>query len=109
MFNNQNSTIDCTVKNISATGAKIDIANTVSIPNTFDLEVPQKGRVYRARLCWRAETALGVEFLDEDAASHNHWRLRVDRLERENNALRTTVAQLTKRLEDLGQAADCTV
>ena len=107
VFNNQNSTIDCTIKNISATGAKIDIANTVSVPNTFDLEVPQRGRVYRARLCWRGEAALGVEFLDEDAGSHDEWRLRVERLERENNALRATVTQLTRRLEDLGQAADC--
>ena len=106
VFNNRNSTIDCTIKNFSLYGAKIDIANSVSVPSAFDLEVPQKGRTYRAKLCWRDETAIGVEFMQDEAAPHDGGGTRLERLERENRTLRATVAQLTKRLEGLGQAVD---
>ena len=106
VFNNHGSTIDCTIKNFSLYGAKVDIGNSVSIPNTFDLEVPQKGRTYRARLCWRDEAAIGVEFIDQEAEPRDVVQGRLERLERENRSLRATVAQLTRRLEDLGQAVD---
>ncbi len=106
VFNNQNSTVDCTIKNFSLYGAKIELANSVSIPSTFELEVPQKGRTYRAKLSWRDDEAIGVEFMDEDAAPRDVARPKLERLERENRTLRATVAQLTKRLEDLGQAVD---
>ena len=102
VYNNQNSTIECTIKNISPFGAKIELGNAMSIPDSFDLEIPQKGRSYRARLTWRSESAIGVEFIDDDPA-HRDASSKVERLETENRRLRTAVAQLTKRLEDLGQ------
>ena len=66
-FNNNASTIDCTVKNISASGAKIEMSSAVSVPSEFDLDVPQKGRIYRARLMWRDASSLGVQFVDRSA------------------------------------------
>ena len=39
----------------------------MTIPGAFELEVPQKGRTYRARLTWRDERSIGVEFLDAAA------------------------------------------
>ena len=103
VYNNQNSTIDCTVKNISHSGAKIELGNTMSIPNAFDLEIPQKGRTYRARLAWRDENAIGVEFIEDEAAHREAFLGKVERLESEVRRLRAIVAQLTKLLEDLGQ------
>lgn len=103
VFNNHNSTVDCIIKNISASGAKIELSNAVSIPSEFDLDVPQKGRVYRARLMWRDAEALGVEFLERVSEDHAAIEMRVARLDRENAKLRATIALLTKRLEGLGQ------
>ena len=101
-FNNGNTTVDCTVRNISATGAKIELSSAVAVPTEFDLDVPQKGRVFRARMMWRDTEYAGIQFIEGDkpAETTDH---RVERLLTENRKLRKTVAALTKRLEDLGQ------
>lgn len=107
VFNNQNSTIDCTVKNISQTGAKIEIANSLSVPAEFDLDVPQRGKVYRAKIVWRDADSMGVTFAaDEQKAAWEVPDAQLKRLERENHRLRTHIAELIKRLEDIGQAVD---
>ena len=105
IFNNGASTFECTIKNISLHGAKIDIAHSMSVPSEFDLEVPQRGRTYRAKMMWRAADSVGVEFLEQGAAAgmSQTAQATIQRLEVENRKLRTCVAQLTKRLEDLGQ------
>ena len=36
VFNAGRSTIDCTVRNLSATGAKLQVNSVVGIPDTFD-------------------------------------------------------------------------
>lgn len=102
LFNNGASTIDCTIKNISAHGAKIDVDHAMSVPSEFDLEVPQRSRTYRARMMWRAADSVGVEFI-EHGASPDNAQSAIQRLEAENRKLRASVAQLTRRLEELGQ------
>ena len=105
LFNNGASTIDCTIKNISAQGAKIEIVHSLSVPSEFDLEVPQRGRTYRAKMMWRAANSIGVEFIEQGATSENAQAM-IQRLETENRKLRNSVALLTKRLEDLGQTIE---
>ena len=102
IFNNGNSTVDCTIKNVSSTGAKIELSNTVSVPADFSLEVPQRGRTYRARIVWRDFTAAGVMFIEAEAPREAE-DMSFERLKRENRRLKSIVAALTKRLEDLGQ------
>ena len=101
IFNNRNSTIDCLIKNISTSGAKISLGNTISVPSEFDLEVPQRARTYRARIVWRDAEALGVTFIEGEPA-REPVDMGVERLRMENRQLKATVAALTKRLEDLG-------
>ena len=108
LYNNHNSTIDCTIKNFSPYGAKIDLANTTSIPELFDLEIPQKGRTYRARLSWRDKTAIGVEFVEDEPVHRETSHAKVERLETEVRKLRSVIMQLTRRLEDLGQDVSST-
>ena len=103
LFNNGASTIDCMIKNISTHGAKIEIAHSMSVPTDFDLEVPQRGRTYRAKMMWRAADSIGVEFAENGVTAENA-QATIQRLETENRKLRSSVTLLTKRLEDLGQA-----
>ncbi len=102
IFNNRNSTIDCTIRNISPTGAKIALGNTTSVPAEFDLEVPQRARTYRAQIVWRDAEALGVRFIEGEPATESA-DTSLERLKKENRHLKAVVAMLTKRLEDLGQ------
>ena len=55
-------TLDCTVRNISATGAKLVFATPTVTPDEFELEIADHGRVW-ARAAWRNGTAVGVQFV----------------------------------------------
>jgi len=108
LFNNNSSSIECTIKNISPGGAKIELSSELALPDEFDVEVPQKGRTYRARLMWRDINSLGVRFVEKGAAETTQLQTQTMRLEQENRKLKARIAVLTKRLEGLGQDVSAT-
>ena len=59
--------IDCIVRNVSRTGAALDVASPVGIPRDFTLIVPADGLRKRCRLIWLRESRIGVAF--EEIAS----------------------------------------
>ena len=64
IFNNRMSTIDCIIKNISPTGARVALNETLAVPSEFDIYIPQRGRSHHARLTWRDKDSIGIDFLD---------------------------------------------
>ncbi len=111
IYNHRLSTIDCVVKNISTSGAKLALGEAMTVPSEFDLDIPQKGKIYHARMIWRDANAIGVEFTQseaqhEDAAqdlSPHDVETRLRALQIQNGELKIRVQTLSKRLEDLGQ------
>ncbi len=112
IFNQSLSTIECVVKNISATGAKLALSDTLTVPSEFDVHIPQKGKTYHARMVWRDTAAIGVEFIQPEAhtedGAHPEQSLseiekRMRALQLQNAELKIRVRELSKRLEDLGQ------
>jgi hypothetical protein len=67
-FNNRRSTFDCVVRDISGSGARLELATLESMPDEFDLVIPQQDRQYRARVMWRRNNLCGVSFLGQEAA-----------------------------------------
>jgi hypothetical protein len=61
-FNGGRSTIDCTVRNLSAQGAKLQVSSVVGIPDTFDLVLADHSR-QPCRVIWRRLKEVGVEFV----------------------------------------------
>ena len=61
VFNSGRSTIDCTVRNLSRDGAKLQVASVVGIPDTFDLLLPNTTR-QPCRVAWRKVKEVGVVF-----------------------------------------------
>ncbi len=56
--------IDCTVRNISRTGAALEVESPVGIPHNFILVI-ETDRVRRAcHVAWRKERRIGVGFDD---------------------------------------------
>ena len=55
--------IDCTVRNLSASGAALDVASPLGIPERFTLVVPADGTQKLCQVIWRKETRLGVAFV----------------------------------------------
>lgn len=102
IFNNGSSTMECLIKNVSADGMRLALDDSLSLPGEFDLEVPHKGRTYRARLVWRGAGMIGVSFVPP-SAQPMPTDTELQRLERENAALRVQLRQLREQLLDLGQ------
>ena len=101
-FNKGASKIDCVVKNISDTGAKLEVTSAVSLPIEFSLDIPHRGKRHRAKLMWREKDAVGVHFVPLDGRDAAPTR-ETSSLETENARLHARVRDLTRRLEDLGQ------
>lgn len=54
--------IDCTVRNLSASGAALDVVSPVGIPDRFDLVIVAEHVRKRCRVVWRKERRIGVTF-----------------------------------------------
>jgi PilZ domain len=54
--------IDCTVRNISETGAALEAHTPLFIPDRFTLFVPTEQLKRRCRVVWRKEKRIGVMF-----------------------------------------------
>jgi len=55
--------IDCTVRNLSASGAALDVVSPVGIPERFTLIVPADGIQKPCRVVWRKEKRIGITFI----------------------------------------------
>lgn len=55
------SSFPCIVRNVSETGAKLEVAKVTGIPDRFDLVVPGH-RPQPCRVVWRALKEIGVEY-----------------------------------------------
>ncbi|GGK33884.1 PilZ domain-containing protein [Salinarimonas ramus] len=62
-------TVDCVVRNISQTGAKLALSEGITIPHHFEIVIPQLNAVHRAELRWRTGGEAGITFLDAQGAS----------------------------------------
>ena len=103
-----NSTIDCLVRDISETGARLKFTSPQSIVENLDLHIPVKGQTFRAKVRWSNVDEIGVSFetnaaVDTSPQSDGELSGRVARLEAEIVALK----QLIKRLQkDIGNKTE---
>jgi hypothetical protein len=62
LFNDHRSVIDCTVRNLSPTGACLNVASAIGIPERFDVMFDADQSIRPCRMVWHKEKQLGVEF-----------------------------------------------
>jgi len=103
-FNNRRSALDCLIRDISATGARLIFSDTVTIPDIVDLYIPQKERTLRAHVHWRHGDEVGVAFANAAQGSHQPAHVaelaeRVQKLESEIAAMRKLLKRLKAEIE----------
>ena len=54
--------IDCTVRNVSDTGAALDVTSPVGIPDHFTLLIESDYIQAPCRVVWRKQSRIGVRF-----------------------------------------------
>jgi hypothetical protein len=100
-FNNRRSAVDCLIRDISDTGARLIFSSTIAIPDVADLYIPQKEQTLPVHVQWRRGDEVGVAFSEtgrapEPSAPVESGDLgeRVQKLEAEIAALRRIVRRL---------------
>ena len=62
-YNDRHVTVDCMLRDMSATGARLRVEGSVSAPDTFELLIPLDGLEADCQVVWRSGPDLGVRFL----------------------------------------------
>jgi hypothetical protein len=55
-------TIDCTVRNLSSTGASVDVASPIGLPPHFTLVIEADHFIRHCRPVWSNQKRIGVAF-----------------------------------------------
>jgi hypothetical protein len=102
-YKNGQVTVDCTIRNISDGGAKLQVSGGVTLPDEFELVIPQRNQKRRVRLCWRNDDFCGVAYLD---GHDEHGGVSDDDtveagLRQHIRELEGTIAQLQRRIDEL--------
>jgi hypothetical protein len=64
IFNNKQSTIECVARNMTASGARLEMGHTGEVPDSFTLVSNDGTFRHECVVKWRKADALGVEFTD---------------------------------------------
>jgi hypothetical protein len=54
--------IDCTVRNMSNTGAMLEVTSPIGIPDRFTLVLPADGQHVACHVIWQKQKRIGVVF-----------------------------------------------
>jgi hypothetical protein len=54
--------VDCTVLDLSGTGAKLTVGHAIAEGEPVELHIPARGEVVRATVVWSQDSELGVAF-----------------------------------------------
>lgn len=97
-FHSRCARLECLVRNLSPNGARLVFAKPATIPERFDLAIPQTGDHRNVRIVWRNATEAGVAFedgQDEDAVISLAAMRRIRHLEEERDHLARRLAEHT--------------
>ncbi|MDQ2955023.1 MAG: PilZ domain-containing protein [Pseudomonadota bacterium] len=115
-INNGLGDVDCLIRDLSATGAKLMFSGGITMPGIIDLQIPTKKQTIRAKVQWRNGDEMGVSFLEDTQAApapayapsvDAELTERVAKLETEIAALRKMLARLRPEIfpnPDLAEA-----
>lgn len=100
IFNQRQSTLDCTIRNLSEDGALLVFPDSVALPELFELYFPVKRESRMVHSRWRDAERIGVSFAaaakQYDAPVPLDLMRRLRQLEQENTALKARVVELTE-------------
>ena len=99
-INNGLSDVDCLIRDLSATGARLLFSRGISMPSVIDLRIPGKNQVLRAQVEWRNGDEMGVSFVEaaprktSPKGDYAELAERMVRLEADMAALRKMVVRM---------------
>lgn len=101
-FNNRLNVIDCTIRDISDSGARLIFSEAVSIPEQLELYIPQREQTLFVTVVRRQGPEVGVSFAQVSNADNNTVS---DRLDERLTQLEQDVAVIKRFLKKLKSEA----
>ena len=99
-YNHRHSSIECTIRDFSDYGARLQFPSPVTLPDPVELEIPTREQTLRAHVRWRKDDEVGVSFEEHspesptELAGTGDISQRVAALEREMTKLHRLVSDL---------------
>ncbi|HEY7386023.1 MAG TPA: PilZ domain-containing protein [Beijerinckiaceae bacterium] len=62
IYNGGQTNLECLIRDISATGARLEFSSSVTLPDRFDLYLPHREETCKAHIQWRRGEEIGVAF-----------------------------------------------
>ncbi|MEI7804237.1 MAG: PilZ domain-containing protein [Hyphomicrobiales bacterium] len=102
-YDSRRASVDCVIRDMSDTGARLTFDNPVTVPDHVELFIPHKQQTLRARVQRRGLNEIGVAFevertLDPRRTADAELQQRVESLETEITALKRLVAKLKAKV-----------
>jgi hypothetical protein len=64
-YSNGNFEVECQVRDLNSTGAKLKLAGDVTVPSCFQITIYPEKLTRSAQVCWRNDLVIGIRFLDD--------------------------------------------
>ena len=102
-YDNRRASIECVIRDISDSGARLTFEHPVIVPDNIELFIPHKQQTLRARVQRRELNEIGIAFEVERSAeprraSDVELQKRVEMLESEIAALKRLVSKLKSKV-----------
>jgi PilZ domain len=104
LFNGGQNSLECLIRDVSSSGARLEVSASVTLPDRFDLYLPHKDETCRVQIQWRRGNQLGIAFEQVENAptappQPQDVATRVRQLETEVELMRMLLAQMKSELE----------
>ena len=102
-YDNRRASIDCIIRDLSDTGARIVFSTLVVVPDNIELHIPQKQMTLPAQVRRRDEYEIGVSFEDQRSdeprrAIDGEMAERVTKIEHELAAMKRLLRKLAAKV-----------
>ena len=68
-FNDRRSSADCTIRDITESGARLLFADPIAVPGVIELHIPHRRECYRAEVRWQRGREIGVQIDNAEISS----------------------------------------
>jgi hypothetical protein len=102
-YDNRRGSIECVVRDMSTSGARLTFDHPANVPDNVELFIPNKNQTLRARVQRRGPNEVGIAFeiersLEPRRASDAELQQRVETLETEIAMLKRLVSKLKDKV-----------
>jgi hypothetical protein len=74
-YDKRSAAADCLVRDVSDSGARLELSANVVIPDLIELYIPKREETHHARVLWRHDNEIGVAYV-ESGSDHGAYDLK---------------------------------